>query len=87
MVRIMPGGKKRQCPDGHWYYMRIINGTEVDVCLHCLTEDAMPALIYSLHRDFHIPLHRMPEIFGEPLDTILGFYEDELARRAKDATQ
>jgi hypothetical protein len=40
-----------------------------------------------LHRDFRIPLSRMPEIVEKPLDTILGFYEDELARRARDAAQ
>ncbi len=83
----MIGGKKRKCPKGHWYYMKIINGTEVHICLHCLAEDTMPELVYRLHRDFRIPLRRMPEIVEKPLDTILGFHEDELARRARDAAQ
>ena len=67
--------------------MEIINGIEVHICLHCLAEDAMPKVVYRLHRNFRIPLSRMPEIVGEPFDTILGFYEDEVARRARDATQ
>ena len=87
MVGLMIGGKKRKCPEGHWYYMKIINGTEVHICLHCLAEDAMPKVVYMLHRNFRIPLRRMPEIVGEPLDTILGFYEDELARRVRNAAQ